>query len=174
VKGQLSRLVGGLRGQGVEQFGRSEAFVSSPDSPLFLLDHVHEFDPNECVLGCLERFEPQHRPCHPLDTSMILLNGLITNDKFCLTRQSQIKLQWSRKPYRFRPRKSAYALDEPSHQGAYHEAPVADTSSVSDHGRRRTAMGPSLPNAPTMEPIDRVHHQARPFHNSPSSFGGNV
>ena len=58
MKGQLSRLVGGLRGQGVEQFGRSEAFVSGPDSQLFLLDHMHEFDPNECVLGCLERFEP--------------------------------------------------------------------------------------------------------------------
>ena len=29
MKGQLPLSVGGLRGQGVEQFGRSEAFVSS-------------------------------------------------------------------------------------------------------------------------------------------------
>jgi hypothetical protein len=135
---------------------------------------VHEFNSNEGVLRCLERFEPQHGTRDPFYCAMILLNGLITNDKFCLTRQSQIKLQWSRKPYRFRPRKSAYALDETAHQGAYHETPVADTSSVSDHGRRRTAIGPSLPNALTMEPLDRVHHQARPLHNSPSSFGGNV
>ena len=49
MKGQLSRLVGGLRGQGVEQFGRSEAFVSGPNYQLFLLDHVHEFDPNGFV-----------------------------------------------------------------------------------------------------------------------------
>ena len=58
MKGQLSLLVEGLRGQSVELFGRSEAFVSGPDYQLFLLDHVHEFDPNECVLRCLERFEP--------------------------------------------------------------------------------------------------------------------
>ena len=77
MKGQLSRLVGGLRGQGVEQFGRSEAFVSGPDSQLFLLDHVHEFDPNEGVLGCLERFEPSHGTGDPLDPSMILLDNII-------------------------------------------------------------------------------------------------
>ena len=58
MKGQLSLWVEGLRGQSVELFGRSEAFVSGPDSQLFLLDHVHEFDPSECVLGCFERFEP--------------------------------------------------------------------------------------------------------------------
>ena len=58
MRGQLSLSVGGLRGQSVELFGRSEAFVSGPDQQLFLLDHVHELDPNEGVLGCLERFEP--------------------------------------------------------------------------------------------------------------------
>src|SRR5215470_17312245 len=135
MKGQLPLSVGGLRSQGVEPCGRSETFVSGLHHHLSFLDHGPEFDPDQRVLGCLERFEPEHRPCDPFDGSMVLFNGLITNDKFCLTRQSQIKLQWSRKPYRFRPRKSAYALDEPSHQGAYHEAPVADTSSVSDHGR---------------------------------------
>ena len=56
MREQLSLSVGGLRGQSVELFGRSEAFVSGPDQQLFLLDHVHELDPNECVLGCLERF----------------------------------------------------------------------------------------------------------------------
>ena len=76
MKGQLSLLVEGLRGQSVELFGRSEAFVSGPDYQLFLLDHVHEFDPNEGVLGCLERFKPQHGPCHPLYTSMILFHHI--------------------------------------------------------------------------------------------------
>ena len=50
--------VGELRSQGVEQFGRSEAFVSSLDPQLFLFDHMHELDPSEGILGCLERFEP--------------------------------------------------------------------------------------------------------------------
>ena len=44
VKGQLPLSVGGLGGQGVEQFGRSEALVSGLDHHLFFLDHVHEFD----------------------------------------------------------------------------------------------------------------------------------
>ncbi len=80
--------VGRLGGQGVEQFGRSEALVSGLHPHLSFLDHVHEFDSNECVLGCLERFEPQHGPCHPLYTSMILLHDVIevfhlTDDDVC-------------------------------------------------------------------------------------------
>src|SRR5262249_46603802 len=40
------------------------------------LDHVHEFDPNQRVLGCLERFEPQHGPGHSFDPAMILLHDV--------------------------------------------------------------------------------------------------
>ena len=47
MKGQLSLSAGGLSGQGVEQFGRSEALVSGLDHQLFLLDHVHEFDTDQ-------------------------------------------------------------------------------------------------------------------------------
>ena len=68
---------GELRGQGVEQFGRSAALFSGLHSHLSFLDHVHELNPNECVLGCLERFKPQHGPCHPLYTSMILLHNVV-------------------------------------------------------------------------------------------------
>jgi hypothetical protein len=52
MKGQLPCLWRGLGGQGVEQFGRSEAFVFLFDYQLPLLDHVHEFYTNQCVLGC--------------------------------------------------------------------------------------------------------------------------
>jgi hypothetical protein len=45
MKGQLPWSVEGLRGQGIELFSRSEAFVSSPDYHLSFLDHVHEFHP---------------------------------------------------------------------------------------------------------------------------------
>src|SRR5262245_32154112 len=77
MKGWSSLPVGELRGQGVEQFGRSEAFVSLLDHQLFLLDHMHELDPNEGSLGCLERFEPQHEPCHPFYCSVILFHHII-------------------------------------------------------------------------------------------------
>ena len=44
MKGQLPLSVGGLSGQGVELFGRSEALFPGLDHHLFFLDHVHEFD----------------------------------------------------------------------------------------------------------------------------------
>ena len=47
MKGQLRLSMGGLDGQGVEQFGRSEAFVSGLDHQLSFLDHVHEFDTDQ-------------------------------------------------------------------------------------------------------------------------------
>jgi hypothetical protein len=76
-KGQLPLSVRGLSGQGVEQLGRSEAFVFSLHYHLSFLDHVHELNPNECVLSGLERFKPQHGSCHPLYASMILLHNVI-------------------------------------------------------------------------------------------------
>src|SRR5262252_339698 len=108
----------------------------------------------------------------PIDRQKHLVNGLLTNDKFCLSRQSQAKLCWSRQLYRSRPRKSRYAPHEPSHQGAYHETSVADTSTVSGVGRRGTTVGSSLPASPAMEPTDRaVRHS--PSHHVPSSpIGG--
>lgn len=151
---------GGLGGQGVELFGRSEALDSLLNHQLAFLDHVHEFDSDECVLGGLERFEPQHGPCHPLDCSMILLNGLITNDKFCLIRPSQIKLRWYRRPYRSRPRKPDYAPGETSQQGAYHETSVANPSTLSGVGRRGKTLGSSLPIAPAMEPTETARRPA--------------
>ena len=67
----------GLSSEGVELFGRSAALVSGLDHQLFLLDHMHEFDTDERPLGCIERFEPQHGPCHPLHASMILFDDVV-------------------------------------------------------------------------------------------------
>ena len=68
---QLPLSVWGLRGQGVESFGRSEALFSGLHNQLSFLEHVHEFDPNQSVLGCVERFKPQHWPGHALYGSMV-------------------------------------------------------------------------------------------------------
>jgi hypothetical protein len=43
----------------------------------FFLEHVHKFDPNQGVLGCVERFEPQHRPGHPLHSAVILFHNVV-------------------------------------------------------------------------------------------------
>ncbi len=57
VKGQLPLSVEGLRGQGVEQFSRSEALGSLLNHQLPFLDHVHELNTSECPLGRVKRFE---------------------------------------------------------------------------------------------------------------------
>jgi len=57
-KGQWPLTMKGLSSQGVEQFGRSEAFVFSLHYHLSFLDHVHELNSNECILSGLERFKP--------------------------------------------------------------------------------------------------------------------
>ena len=77
MKGQLPWSVEELRGQCVEQFGRSAALVSSRHDHLSFFDHVHEVDPDQSALRCIKRFEPQHRPCHALDGSMILLDHIM-------------------------------------------------------------------------------------------------
>ena len=57
VKEQLPLPVGGIGGQGVEHFGRSEALVSLFDHQLSFLHHVHEFDADERGLRRVKRFE---------------------------------------------------------------------------------------------------------------------
>jgi hypothetical protein len=58
MKGPLPLSIEGLCNEGVEQFSRCEALFSSLHHHLSFLEHVHEFDPDQRVLGCIERFEP--------------------------------------------------------------------------------------------------------------------
>jgi hypothetical protein len=89
-----------------------------------------------------------------------------------MTRHSQTKLRWSHKPYRFRSRKTPYAPNETSHQGAYYETPLANPSSVSADGRRSTAVGSSLSVSDPMEPANRVDHLYQSAHLASSITGG--
>src|SRR5262245_14021186 len=67
----------GSSNQGVEQFGRSAALISLLDHQLPFLDHMHEFDPNQRVLGCRKRLATEHRPCDLLHASMVLLYDIV-------------------------------------------------------------------------------------------------
>ena len=55
------------------------------------------------------------------------LNGLITNDKFCLTRRGRLALSWWRRPLRLRDRPVAvaYLHEDPVHRGGAYEAVMA-------------------------------------------------
>src|SRR5262245_28286727 len=52
-RGRYPCLWRGLGSQGVEQFSRSEAFVSLLDYQLPFLDHVHEFNADQGVLSVI-------------------------------------------------------------------------------------------------------------------------
>ena len=96
----------------------------------------------------------------PFDRSVILLNGLITNDKFCMARIGRQKLRYLR-----RPRSSTtchatdcreYLRDERQHRGGAHETTVASPSSASVDGGCGAALGPDLPTSPGMDLTERA------------------
>ena len=70
-------MVGGLGGQGIEHCGRREVLGSRLNHQLPFLEPVHECEPDEGVVGCVERFEPQQGSSDPFDGSMILLDAVV-------------------------------------------------------------------------------------------------
>ena len=69
--------VGRFGSQGVAQCGRRAPLVAGLADHLCFLEHVHEVDANQSVVGCRKRFDPYHGPGHPLDTSMLLLHDSV-------------------------------------------------------------------------------------------------
>jgi hypothetical protein len=135
---------------------------------------VHEFDPNQRILGCRKRLETEHGTRDPLHASMVLLNGMITNDKFCMIRQGRVKLRWSRRPYRFRPRKSDYAPDDRCHEESRHETSLADTAPIPTNDGRSTTMGSSRPIPFGLDGALRVPRRFRPHIPTPITDGGHL
>ena len=81
------------------------------------------------------------------------LNGLITNDKFCMSRAVRLKLTWSRRPLRLRrpsTGESTYPLNENNRCGGADETPMANSSKSAAETGRATPMGPSLPTPSAM------------------------
>lgn len=85
-------------------------------------------------------FEPTKQP----------LDGLITNDKFCLTRTSRLQLSWSRLPLSRRALAPTYALsDDVAHCGGGHgqQAAAVHVARAADRHsslKRAAALGPGL------------------------------
>jgi hypothetical protein len=76
-----------------------------------------------------------------------LLNGLITNDKFCMTRTGQLRLNHWRRPLRLRTsdtEQMVYSASEESECGGSHETPVENPSGSTGISKRPEPMGPSL------------------------------
>jgi hypothetical protein len=102
-------------------------------------------------------------------------NGLITNDKFCMSRTGRLELTWWRRPRRLRSQvagKWAYSPDERVHRGGAYEAPVETSPTAASDPGRGASVGPSLPAPSAMGHSDRAESDAGVRVLPPSDAGG--
>jgi hypothetical protein len=107
---------------------------------------------------------------------MILLNGLITNDKFCLIRVIRQKLHYARRRRALPCRVTdscEYPRDE-GHRGGANEATVESSSSVSTDQGCAEAVGSSLPTSAGMDPTEQIGTSSTAFVSPSSRSGGEM
>src|SRR3954451_4628424 len=101
-----------------------------------------------------------------------LLDGLITNDKFCLSRLGRLTLSWWRYPLRRRDRdrpRAGTVPDPDGDRGGAHEAPVADSPPHAAGRGRGATVGPGVPADPGLGRGDRPADGAGTEHLLPGS-----
>src|SRR5215208_5224605 len=131
-----------------------------PDEPSHGYDH-----PGEC--------EPKvDDSIHPLGTPHQLLvrvgprigafDGLLANDKFCMSRHARLSLGHSRRP-NLRRRRTDWATDARAYppagitrHGGDDETVVAPTAGNSETPGREATLGPGVPGHPAVEPGKRA------------------
>jgi hypothetical protein len=110
-----------------------------------------------------------------LDPAEEQLNGLITNDKFCLSRPGRLSLSWWRYPLRLRdpaPKGADTVPDLEGDRGGGHEAPLAGSPSDAAGLGRSPAVGSGL-HAHSELGVDRHRLGARRGKRAlPTSSGG--
>jgi len=83
------------------------------------------------------------------------VNGMITNDKFCLSRFAQLALSWSRiglyERRRHAPIISGYSPDDSIHLGGTGETHMAHSSTDQSANGWSTTLGSGLSVAPPVE-----------------------
>jgi hypothetical protein len=86
------------------------------------------------------------------------LNGAITNDKFCMTRQGRLQLSHHHLPLRLRSQHSEDCLRYPPKKpfdngGTYEEKPMEASSAVSCDAGCSTSLGSGLSESPALDPM---------------------
>jgi hypothetical protein len=79
--------------------------------------------------------------------SLLPDNGLLTNDKYCMSRFHHLTLRWSGRPLRLRhaaPAAAPYPPGESTHQGGAHETLLAHPPAGAAGPGRRCPLGPRL------------------------------
>jgi hypothetical protein len=89
------------------------------------------------------------------------LNGLITNDKFCLTRHINLRLTWSRSPLPPLPQASRIYLPVESTQadaqwGGGHETAMARPAPGGPPAGRATTLGSRLPTPAGVDDVESI------------------
>ena len=121
-------------------------------------DNMHRLVPLDRSPCPLHRTEPQAGRNALLNEAMVLLNGLITNDKFCLIRVIRQKLHYARRR-RALPCQVTDSCEYPrdeGHRGGPNEATVGSSSSVSTDQGCAAAVGSSLPTSAGMDPTEQT------------------
>src|SRR5215208_1657930 len=97
---------------------------------------------------------PEGDPPQVLQPTDDPLNGLITNDKFCLTRTGRLQLSWPRARWAGRAWPARHPPDEVTHRGGEHAGPatarVARAADRRAGGHGGAALGPGLPAPPAV------------------------
>jgi hypothetical protein len=117
-------------------------------------DLLHEFDTDQNPSRVVEALEAEHWLNTEFHAPMVLLNGLIANDKFCLSLVSSRKLDWVRGPRvgvggRIGPASHPEGVRPPS--GGEHATKVAGSTAVAAEVGCRAAVGSSLPTSPGVD-----------------------
>lgn len=102
-------------------------------------------------------------------------DGLITNDKFCLSRAGQLALNWWRRPLRLRgqaPGGSGPVPDLEGDRGGAHEAPLAGPPPDAAGLGRSTAVGSGIHAHPELEHARRSVGASRGERHLPTISGG--
>jgi hypothetical protein len=100
--------------------------------------------------GCLEVLG---QPSVAAEPSEGPLNGLITNDKFCLTRTGRLRLSWPRARVGLRVPASLQPPGGVTHQGGEHAAAATHLARPAQRragGNRPAALGSGLPASPAV------------------------
>jgi hypothetical protein len=101
--------------------------------------------------------------------SEALLNGLITNDKFCITREVRLKLSWWRKP--LKERVGVDTAEAVQSCGGKNETRMAQAASADRARRCPAVLGSGLPDVADVDSGFR-DVQSRPAAKSPTLSGG--
>ena len=105
------------------------------------------------------------------------INGMITNDKFCLSRNGQLQLSWSRiglyECRRSQRPKVGYPSRNTDHSGGKCETTMASSSPDQSETGRSATLGPGLSTAATVEPGAPGGQPATVQHHSKSNSGDN-